>query len=161
MNTQNLQNLIGANRLEYFKASMRQVEIKYGQAVRRFRLALQCLEYNADNQNNDLIYSDMYDAARWACEALLWLYGYRVKQRDGYHALTLEVAGLILENELSSEFKRIKKMRQKRNDIQYDVLDISSMELERIRQDVATFLKTVRRHIIQYKQQGELDVSCR
>ncbi|MFH1412888.1 MAG: hypothetical protein ABIG10_02565 [bacterium] len=141
MNLQNLQNLIQANRLEEFDISLKSIKAKYNQAVRRFNLAKDIMAKGS--KNNDLAYSDIYDAARLACESLLWLYGYRVKQRQGHHAMILEVAGLILNGDLELEFKRIKKMRKKRHDIQYDVLEILDTELIKIAEDVETFLRKV------------------
>ena len=97
-----------------------------------------------DGEEN--IYNTIYDAARISCEAVLAVYGYRVKKSSqGHHYIVIDAASRLMEGKLKNEFIRIQKMRKKRNKLEYgDFGQISAQELKQAYADASALAKAVR-----------------
>ncbi len=96
-----------------------------------------------DGEEN--IYNIIYDAARISCEAILSVFGYRVKKSSqGHHYVVIDVANRLMEGKLRNEFIRIQKMRKKRNKLEYGDFDqISEQELKQAYADALMLAKAV------------------
>lgn len=94
-------------------------------------------------------YLAIYDATRIACDAILLIYGYRVKKSgEGHHYRVINTASELMAGKLKNEFIRIQQMRKKRNGIEYDDFgSVSKQELDQACLDATTLIKEVRKLI--------------
>ena len=69
---------------------------------------------------------------------------YRVSAKTGHHALTFEIAGLILGERFQEYFDFFDVCRRKRNIVDYDLTDVASMsELKELIEKVREFRRIV------------------
>lgn len=94
-------------------------------------------------------YLAVYDATRIACEAILSIYGYRVKKSgERYHHKIINTASQLMADKLKNEFIRIQQMRKKRNGLEYDDFgSVSKQELDQAFLDATTLAEEVRKLI--------------
>ncbi|MHB8903603.1 MAG: hypothetical protein ACYC40_00675 [Patescibacteria group bacterium] len=138
----NSQKLLNNEQLEKISVSSTDIRNRQEKARRIFNFALKNLSGSGDE---DIIYTNLYDAIRMSCEVILWLSGYRIKKSsEGHHYITINAASEVLNGDLSNEFLRIQKMRQKRNRFDYGNLDsISETELKQAMTDAKILLNKV------------------
>ncbi|MCX6794654.1 MAG: hypothetical protein NTY31_01495 [Candidatus Falkowbacteria bacterium] len=139
MNSQKLSN---NDQIEKFTVSLADIENRRKKARRIFNFAVKNLSGTGDE---DIIYTNLYDSIRMGCEIVLWLSGYRAKKSsEGYHYITINAAGELLNGDMSNEFQRIQKMRQKRNRFDYGTLaSISEAELKQAMNDARVLLNKI------------------
>ncbi|MFA5000508.1 MAG: hypothetical protein WC545_04070 [Patescibacteria group bacterium] len=132
-------NLLNNNQIEKITVSLVDIKNRQEKARRIFNFAVKNLSGAGDE---DIIYTNLYDSIRMGCEVILWLFGYRVKKSsEGHHYLTINAAGELLSGEMSNEFQRIQKMRQKRNRFDYgNLASISEVELKQALTDAKSLL---------------------
>ena len=138
----NSQKLLNNEQLEKIDVSLADIKNRQEKARRIFNFALKNLSGSGDE---DIIYTNLYDSIRMGCEVILWLSGYRVKKSsEGHHYITINAASEVLGDDLSNEFQRIQKMRQKRNRFDYGNLSsISEAELKQALDDAKTLLNKI------------------
>jgi uncharacterized protein (UPF0332 family) len=136
-----LQELINDNKLSKIEnVSSEDVKAMFSRAVRFFNDVKKSLKYGGDDLVN---YTNIYDAIRIAGEAFLLFHGYRARKGGGYHYIVIRAVSKIINGELSGVFKRIEKMRSKRNRIEYGVLEVSRSELIQAIDDAEKFILKV------------------
>lgn len=92
----------------------------------------------------DRRFTTAYQAALHLSRMIIAVSGYRVSAKTGHHALTFEIAGLILGDKFQDYFDFFDVCRRKRNIVDYDLTDVVSIsELEAILEKVQEF-----RHIV-------------
>ena len=135
------------NQIEKFYFSKEEVVDRFSKAVRVFNFAVKNMKGEGDG-DYDIIYSNIYDSIRLACETILWHAGFRVKKNsEGFHFITINAASYILIN-LENEFRRLQKMRKKRNLFDYGNLSsISGTELKQAVLDAKKLLLAVKKKI--------------
>lgn len=107
--------------------------------------------------DEDDTYASFYKSIRLACTAINSLNGYRVKNQQGHHYLTIEVAAQLMNGELKEIFEKIRRMRVKRNNVDYDFFNVSKEELLNAEKYAEAILKKVYSLInADKKQQGLL-----
>ena len=95
------------------------------------------------------IYTTIYDAIRISCEAILAIFGYRIKKSiQSHHYIVINTASQLTDGKLTNEFARIQKMRNKRNKLEYGDLDsISEQELIQAHLDANALIKEIHKLI--------------
>lgn len=68
-----------------------------------------------------------YSAALNLCRLIIAAEGYRTRAREGHHALSLEIAGIILGQQTKTLITYFDACRKKRNKIDYDFCDVATM----------------------------------
>jgi len=68
-----------------------------------------------------------YQAALNISRMIIAASGYRVSAKTGHHALTFEIAGLILGDKFQEYFDFFDVCRRKRNIADYDLTDVASL----------------------------------
>ena len=92
----------------------------------------------------DRRFTTAYQAALNLSRMIIAASGYRVGAKTGHHALTFEIAGLILGDKFQEYFDFFDVCRRKRNIVDYDLTDVVSIsELSSLLQKVKEF-----RHIV-------------
>lgn len=141
----NLQDLISENKiLKLENISIEEVKIMFNKVIRFFNDAKWRLRHGGDDLVN---YTKVYDAIRIAGEALLLLNGYRARKGTGYHQIIIEAVSELINGELRIVLKRIKRMRSKRNQIEYGASDVSRDELINAIKDVQQLLSKIEKLI--------------
>ncbi|MEI6596616.1 MAG: HEPN domain-containing protein [bacterium] len=137
----NLQSLLQNNQIEPVNTNAVDARAQLNKAYKQYHFAKKNLSGVGDE---DIVYNHIYDSLRLACTAILYLNGHRVKTSGpGHHWITVQAASLMI-NELPNEFKRIEKMRKKRNILEYgNSLPISETELKQGMNDAHTLLERV------------------
>lgn len=140
----NLSILANNEQLEKINILLEDVIKRRDKAYRVFNFAIKNLS-GGGNGDEDIIYTNLYDAIRMGCEVILWLFGYRVKKSsEGYHYITINAVSDLLAGEMVYEFYRIQRMRKKRNMFDYGNLDsISEDELKQAISDARSLFKKV------------------
>jgi len=121
-------NFLKDNKIESIGPSPESAKVKLTKAF-KFLKNIKKMEGVVDNE---IIYPSAHDAPRLACEAILFLSGYRVKKNiESSHYIMIDCAKELAGENLNLEFIRLQKMRKKRNQLEYGNLDsISKSELE-------------------------------
>lgn len=136
-----LQDLINENKiLKFENISIEEIKTMFGKAIRFFNDAKWSLRHGGDDLVN---YTKVYDAIRIAGEALLLLNGYRARKGTGYHQIIIKAVSELINGELKIVLKRIKRMRSKRNQIEYGASDVSKDELINAIKDVQQLLSKI------------------
>ena len=92
----------------------------------------------------DRRFSTAYQAALNLSRMVIASSDYRVSSKTGHHALTFEIASLILDEKFQEYFDFFDVCRRKRNIVDYDLTDVvSKSELESLLKKVKEF-----RHIV-------------
>lgn len=133
-----LENYLKNNKIEKIGPSPESAKAKLIKAIKIFK-NIQNIIGVADNE---VIYPLAHDAARMACEATLFLNGYRVKKNiAASHYIIIDCAKELAGESLNLEFTRLEKTRQKRNQLEYgDLNSISQSELEQALKDLKKLL---------------------
>lgn len=119
----NLLVLSNSKQLEKINVSLSDVIKRRNKAISVFNFAIKNLS-GSGSSDKDIIYTNLYDSIRPGCEAILWLFGYRVKKSsEGYHHITINAVGDLINGEMVYEFYRIQRMRKKRNMFDYGNLE--------------------------------------
>lgn len=136
------------NKTERVQASLNDVKNKRDKAYRYYDFAKKQLTGQGDE---DIIYTNVYDSIRIACEAILLLKGKRVRSSIlGHHFIVIAEAEIIIAKGLENEFLRFQKMRQKRNKLEYgDLASISESELSQMMTDNLKLLKKINELILE------------
>jgi len=140
----NLSDLLNNNQIEKIACQLSDVKNRRNKAYRIFNFSKKSL-VGLGAGDEDIIYTNLYNAVRISCEAILLLYGYRAKKSsEGHHYLVINAASELMNKELENEFSRIQKMRQKRNRFDYgDLTGISQAELQQAIDDAGALLKKI------------------
>lgn len=140
----NLSILANNDQLERINVSLNDVIRRRNKAIRVFNFAIKNLS-GSGNGDEDIIYTNLYDSIRLGCETILWLFGYRVKKSsEGYHYITINAVGDLINGEMVYEFYRIQRMRKKRNMFDYGNLEnISEEELKQAVSDAKSLFKKI------------------
>lgn len=138
---QELQILLNNDSIEPFSLDLKGVEIKIEKADRLYNFANKNLS-GLGAGDEDIVYNNIYDSIRLGCEAILLINGYRAKTSgEGHHYIVINAAAILLNGQLSNEFKRFQQMRKKRNRIEYgDFIGISEAELKQAHTDAKVLL---------------------
>jgi len=122
--------------------SAKDAKYKLEKAFRIYNYAKKNLHMAGDE---DIVYSNIYDAIRIGCEAILLLKGYRIKSSsNAHHYEVINSAKELMAGELANEFIRFQQMRKKRNKFEYgDLESISAAELEQSVADADALLKRI------------------
>ena len=92
----------------------------------------------------DRRFTTAYQAALNLSRMIIAVSGYRVSVKTGHHALTFEIAGMILEDKFQEYFDFFDVCRRKRNLVDYDLADVTSpSELKELLEKVQEFRHTV------------------
>ncbi|MCF7860356.1 hypothetical protein K9M09_01925 [Patescibacteria group bacterium] len=140
-----LQILINNNSIESFPLNLKGIEIKIEKAEGLYNFASKNLS-GMGTGDEDIVYNNIYDSIRLSCEAILLINGYRAKTSgEGHHYIVINAAAILLNGQLSHEFKRFQQMRKKRNRIEYgDFMGISEAELKQAHTDAMFLLIKVK-----------------
>lgn len=147
----NLESLINKGILEEFKsASIEQIERKLKSAVSYYDVAKYSIG-KIKEEDNLVIYTNLYHSAIILADTFLLLKGYRFKKRiSNHHTILIQAVNLLMNDSGMNEiFIRLAKMQKNRNKIDYDAeaLDISEPILTQAINDVKIFTDKVREHI--------------
>ena len=127
-----LRSLLDENKIEEIKVDQRAIQNKIDKAYSYLNFAKKAATYEGENEP---IYTNIYDAIRIGCEAILLFHGYRVKvSSEARHKAVIEAAQDLAGGELDNEFRRMQKMRQKRNKLEYG--NLTSISAEELRQSI-------------------------
>lgn len=134
-----LQSLLDDNKIEKIGVYPKAIQDKIDKAYSFLNYAKKVATYEGENEP---IYTNVYDAIRIGCEAILLFYGYRVKaSSEARHRTVIEAARDLMGEELSNEFQRMQKMRKKRNRLEYgNLTSISKEELKQSLEDAKLLL---------------------
>ncbi|MBU1179551.1 hypothetical protein KJ885_01265 [Patescibacteria group bacterium] len=141
----NLQELLNNRRIKKIDASADIAKAKLKQAYKSYKFVQLHLRPPGFEEQ---LYSQLYDSARLAGEALLAFNGYKVMNKKGAHEATFVATKNLLAEKIKEEFGRISKMRRKRNDIEYDIGVISESELKQSIKDIKILLDHINKKII-------------
>ena len=136
----NLQNLLEEGKIEKIDSSVDSAKIKKEKAFKTYRFSWKNLKEGGYESN---VHTNVYDSIRIGCEAILLLYGYKVKKGEGHHLMIIDAARELIGEELKNEFNRIQRMRKRRHNIEYDILEISRTELIQAAKDAKKLLEKV------------------
>lgn len=141
----NLQNFINNGEIEEIGVSASDAKKKLAKAFNILRSVQKII----DMIPPEVIFTNVYDAARISCSSLLSLKGYRVKKSGSkQHFVTFASASDLLGTEFNNEFIRMQKMRRKRNNWEYDNLDnVSKSELAQAVKDTEKVMNAVEKII--------------
>lgn len=133
-----LANYLKDNKIEKIGSSPESARAKLVKAIKVFRNIRKMVGI----VDNEIIYPSAHDASRLACEAILFLAGYRVKRNvEASHYIIIDCAQELAGESLNLEFIRLQKMRKRRNQLEYGDLDsISQSELEQAIRDLEKLL---------------------
>lgn len=133
-----LANYLKDNKIENIGMSPESARAKLVKAIKIFRNIKKMIGV----VDNEVIYPPAHDASRLACEAILFLAGYRVKKNiEASHYIIIDCAQELAGESLNLEFTRLQKMRKRRNQLEYGDLDsISQSELEQAIRDLEKLL---------------------
>ncbi len=156
---QQLQALLNNNSIELFPMNLKAVEIKIEKAERLYNFATRNLS-GIGSGDEDIIYNNIYDAVRIACEAVLLINGYRIRTSgEGHHYIIINVAKILFGGQLGNEFKRFQQMRKKRNRIEYgEFMGISESELKQSYLDAKILLSKVKELKLKLDGQNVLSI---
>lgn len=117
----NLEELINQEKLKTIKGiSILQIRKRINLAKKYFGFAKKCFEYNPE-EYGEVIYTNLYNAARVLSETALLIYGYKAALID-HHKVVIQAAKLLInDNRLGEVFDRLDKMRKERHNIDYDI----------------------------------------
>ena len=136
----NLNNFLKEGKIEKINVSINDARNRLIKAIKNFNFA----KKNFGEEDNDIIYSPIYDAIRIACTSLLLLYGYRARKGTDHHFIVINSAKDLLDGEMENEFNRIQKTRKKRNKLEYGDLDsISNSELKQVLADAEKLINKI------------------
>ena len=135
-----LQSLLNENKIEKIEISMTAIRDKMNKAYSYLNLAKKATTYSEENEP---IYTNVYDSIRIGCEAILLFYGYRVKaSSEARHRIVIEITKDLAGAELNNEFQRMQMMRKKRNKLEYgNLTSISESELKQSIEDAKKLLE--------------------
>ena len=92
----------------------------------------------------DRSFATAYQAALNISRMVIAASDYRVSAKTGHHALTFEIAGLILGERFQGYLDFFEVCRRKRNIVDYDLTDVASMsELKELIEKVQDFRRIV------------------
>ena len=92
----------------------------------------------------DRSFATAYQAALNLSRMIIMLSNYRVSSKTGHHALTFEIAGLILGERFQEYFNFFDVCRRKRNIVDYNLTDVASIsELKELIEKVKEFRRIV------------------
>jgi uncharacterized protein (UPF0332 family) len=136
-----LQILLNNSSIESFPLDLAGIKIKIEKAERLYNFANKNLS-GGGTGDEDIIYNNIYDSVRLGCEAILLINGYRAKTSgEGHHYIVINAAAILLDGQLSNEFRRFQQMRKKRNRIEYgDFMGVSETELKQAHADAKILL---------------------
>ena len=154
----NLEKLINSGILEEFKGtSIEQIERKLKSAVSYYDVAKYSIG-KIKEEDNLVIYTNLYHSAIILADTFLLLKGYRFKKRvSNHHTILIQTVKLLMDDpEMNEIFIRLARMQKDRNKIDYDAeaLDISEPILTQAIQDIKIFTDKIRGHI-QLQQESE------
>ena len=134
-----IQSLLNEDKIEKIEVSLTAIRNKVNKAYSYLNLAKRVLTYSEENEP---IYTNVYDAIRIGCEAILLFYGYRVKaSSEARHRIVIEITKDLAGEELNNEFQRMQVMRKKRNKLEYgNLTSISESELKQSIDDAEKLL---------------------
>ena len=92
----------------------------------------------------DRRFATAYQAALNLSRMIIAVSDYRVSAKTRHHALTFEIAGIILGEKFQEYFDFFDVCRRKRNRVDYDLTDVTSIsELKELLEKVQEFRKIV------------------
>jgi len=157
MNLKEFQILLSNNSIEPFFLNLKLVEMKIEKAERLYDFANKNLS-DLKMGDGDIVYNNIYDSVRLACEVVLLINGYRAKtSREGHHYIVINAAAILLEGQLANEFQRFQQMRKKRNQIEYgDFMGVSEAELKQAYVDAGALIIKIKELKLALSKQGML-----
>ena len=153
-----LQELIKQEALKEIKdVSLKQVRKRFVLAKKFFNFAKEAFQ-DDDEQHDEVIYTNLYDAARILGETFLLLKGYKAALKD-HHKIVIQAAKLFInDSELDEVFSRLDRMRKKRNIIDYDIEIpfVSKQIVEQAIDDIQKYIEKVEKIINKEDPQEKL-----
>jgi len=142
--------MIKEGMLEKFSISIEEIKKRFEKGTTRLSFAKQNFNKKTPDDFHDIIFTNIYDAARLIAESFILLNGYRAKLKD--HHKTVMIATIeLMKNEKDMEYilKRLNKMRMKRNLVDYDLeaYDVSAKSISQAIEDVEKFSGKILEHI--------------
>lgn len=158
MNSKEFQTLLNNNSIESFSLNLKLIETKIKKAERLYDFSYKNLS-GLTMGDGDIVYNNIYDSVRIACEAVLLINGYRAKTSgEGHHYIVINTAAILLDGQLANEFKRFQQMRKKRNQIEYgDFVGISEAELKQAYIDAGVLIAKIKELKFALNKQGILN----
>jgi hypothetical protein len=98
----------------------------------------------AEALSDEAQYTLLYDAARNAITAALRAHGKRVTAGSRAHVVTITAAKALLAAEHAPDLDRIDRVRRVRHQIEYDTREVSSVEVEAIREPARRIVNAAR-----------------
>jgi len=140
-----LQELINQEKLKTIKGvSLEQVGKRIDLAKKYFNFAVKCFKDNSE-EYGEVIYTNLYNAARVLSEAVLLMNGYKADIKD-HHKIVIQAANfLINDDQLSEVFARLNRMRKERHNIDYDIFTpfVSKQVNEQSIKDIQNYINKV------------------
>jgi hypothetical protein len=130
------------NLQKYLKNGSLQPHKSSGKEIERFKklIARDLNDCAIEELSVDRRFATAYQAALNLSRMIITVSNYRVSTKTGHHALTFEIADLILGKKFQKYFDYFDVCRRKRNIVDYDLTDVASMsELKDIIRKVQEF----------------------
>jgi len=154
-----LQELINQEKLKTIQGvSLEQIKKRFNLAYKFFQLAKKFFQENQE-EYNEVIYTNLYNAARILSEAYLLFNGYKATVGLEHHKTVIQTVKLLMNDaEMEEVFARLDRMRKQRNVIDYDVLTpfVSKQIIEQSIKDIQKYLDKVEQIIEKTNPQKRL-----
>jgi len=152
----NLENLKNNSDLDPIAPSHEGAVKIFNKATKSIRFVITSLASFGETENKDIYYKLIYDSVLMSCQAILLLFGYRVKKStEGHHQKTLNAVAQLVGDELATEMLRLQKVRGKRNRLEYTPLDeISITELRRAKDDAINLHNYIKERLKKSRETG-------
>lgn len=153
-----LQELINQELLKEIKeVSFKQIRKRFALAIKYFNFSKKSFEQNGE-EYDEVIYTNLYNAAKILGETLLLLNGYKAVVKD-HHKIVIQASRLLMNNSQMDEvFSRLDQMRKKRNIIDYDIETpfVSRQVIEQSVKDIQIYINKVEEFIEKADPQEKL-----
>lgn len=145
----NLQSLTEQGVIKNFTgASIKQIVDRFNLAQSYLNKAKEIhrVEDKKDQNHNVIVYTNIYDSMRLACEAFLLLKKCKAVIKDHHKMVIAATKDLINNANLDNVFIRLDKMRLNRNNIDYgvDIRDLSNQAVAQAVRDANILFKTIK-----------------
>jgi hypothetical protein len=154
-----LTELINQEKLKTIQGvSLEQIRKRFSLAYKFFQLAKKFFPENQE-EYNEVIYTNLYNAARILSEAYLLFNGYKAAAGLEHHKIVIQAVKLLMnDKQMEAIFSRLDRMRKQRNVIDYDVLTpfVSKQIIEQSIEDIQKYLDKVEHYLEKANPQKRL-----
>lgn len=132
---------------KFTRASIKQIVDRFSLACSYLNKAKEMYKTTRkkDQNHNVMVYTNLYDSMRLACEAFLLLKKCKAAMKDHHKKVIIATKALINDTTLNNVFIRFDKMRISRNSIDYgvDVRDLSNQAVAQAVEDANRLFKAI------------------